>query len=550
MSDVFISYARSTEKQAEQVAEALRSLGYNIWRDDELPAHRAYTEVIEERLKAAKAVVVIWSAEAVKSQWVRAEADIAREAGTLVQLRVDGSTPPLPFNQIQCAELAGWNGDTGAPGWRKVVASVADLVGGTAAPTAGAPLPLPSKPSVAVMPFANLSGDPEQDYFADGMVEEIVAGLTRYRSIFVIASSSTFSFKGTTVSPQEVARQLGVRYLLQGSVRKAGGRVRIAVNLIDAADGAQIWADRFEDTVDDVFVLQDRVALSVAGVIEPAVKQAETRRALLRPTDSLGGYDLYLHALVHYRTQERDSTLRALDMLDRAIALDPAYGSALALAASCRSRLAARGWTDDASADRDRGVVLARQALLVGGDDPDVLVRAASVLSQDSGEDVSSLFDRAVALNPGSASARLLIGDHHLRAGNADLAAEHIEASMRLDPFSPSRPVQLGMLGTALFFQGRGAQAVAALREAALLIPNNPYIQILLTACYAQSGDEELAAQSLRRFRSLLPPEAPTTDAIQAQIKRNFRNPEQRRRLLDGIAAAEGKTPTDTRTIG
>src|SRR5580700_4210228 len=158
MSDVFISYARSTEKPAQAVADALRALGYSVWRDDELPAHRAYTEVIEERLRAAKAVVVIWSAEAVKSQWVRAEADIAREAGTLVQLRVDGSTPPLPFNQIQFAEL----------------------VGETAAPAAAAPLPLPSKPSVAVMPFANLSGDPEQDYFADGMVEEIAAALSRF----------------------------------------------------------------------------------------------------------------------------------------------------------------------------------------------------------------------------------------------------------------------------------------------------------------------------------------------------------------------------------
>ena len=190
MSDVFISYARSTEKQAEQVADALRALGYNIWRDDELPAHRAYTEVIEERLKAAKAVVVIWSAEAVKSQWVRAEADIAREAGTLVQLRVDGSTPPLPFNQIQCADMTGWAGDVNAPGWRKVAASVADLIGGSGAVpepgvtelVADAPLPLPTKPSVAVMPFANLSGDPEQDYFADGMVVEIAEALSRFRS--------------------------------------------------------------------------------------------------------------------------------------------------------------------------------------------------------------------------------------------------------------------------------------------------------------------------------------------------------------------------------
>src|SRR5579862_3762065 len=316
MSDIFISYARSTETQARQVAEALRGLGYNIWRDDELPAHRAYTEVIEERLRAAKAVVVIWSAEAVKSQWVRAEADIAREAGTLVQLRVDGSTPPLPFNQIQCADLAGWTGDANAPGWRKVVASIGDLVG-VAAPSAEAPPP-PSKPSIAVMPFANLSGDPEQDYFADGMVVEIVEALSRIRSIFVIASGSSLSFKGKGVAAQDAARQLGVRYVVEGSMRKAGGRVRIGVQLIDAADGAQIWTHRFEDTLEDVFALQDSVALAVAGKIEPTVQQAEIRRASARPTDNLSSYDLYLRALPLQRSFVRANILEALDLASRA----------------------------------------------------------------------------------------------------------------------------------------------------------------------------------------------------------------------------------------
>src|SRR5947208_1352645 len=176
-TDIFISYARSTAAQAQRVAEALRALGYRVWRDDELPAHRAYTEVIEERLKAAKAVVVIWSAEAVQSHWVQSEADTARTAHKLVQLTVDGARLPRPFDRIHCADLAGWSGDASAPGWRKVVASVAELAGTpglapTPGPAAEASLPLPSKPSIAVMPFANLSGDPEQDYFADGMVEE------------------------------------------------------------------------------------------------------------------------------------------------------------------------------------------------------------------------------------------------------------------------------------------------------------------------------------------------------------------------------------------
>src|SRR5579871_6751756 len=248
MSDVFISYARSTARQAQQVAEGLRSLGCSVWLDDALPAHRAYTDVIEERLKAAKAVVVVWSTEAAKSHWVRAEANTALEAGTLVQLSVDGAMPPMPFGQIQCADLAGWSGDAGAPGWRKVVDSVAELVGGAAAAVASVttePLARPSRPSIAVLPFANLSGDPEQAYFADGMVTEITNALSRFKSLFVIASSSALTFKGKGVGAQDAASQLGVRYVLEGSVRKAGSRVRIAVQLIDASDGAQIWTDRF-----------------------------------------------------------------------------------------------------------------------------------------------------------------------------------------------------------------------------------------------------------------------------------------------------------------
>ncbi len=269
MADIFISYARSTAKQAQAVAEALRSQGYGVWLDDAIPAHRAYADVIEEELKALTAVVV-WSADAVKSQWVQSEADHAREAGKLVQLNIDGALLPMPFDRIQCADLTGWTGDADAPGWRRVAASIATLTAGAAAAPPAAPVvkALPQgqlKPSIAVMPFANLSNDPEQDYFVDGVVEEIVSALSRFKSLFVTSAGDGLVSDGKAMSPQDAAHQLGVRYLLEGSVRKSGGRVRIAVHLVDASNGAEIWADRLDDTMEDVFALQDRVAARVAA---------------------------------------------------------------------------------------------------------------------------------------------------------------------------------------------------------------------------------------------------------------------------------------------
>ena len=282
MSDIFISYARSTERQAQMVAEALKTLGYGVWWDAELPAHRAYAEVIEERLKSAKAVVVIWSAEAAKSQWVRAEADMAREAGKLVQLRLDSAAPPLPFNQIQCANLDGWSGDLTAPGWQRVLAGVEALT--LPLPKAASGLvwvepALPDKPSIAVLPFTDLSQGDEADQFADGMTEEITNALSRIQALFVITSSSVSAYREGVRDLRKIARDLGVRYLLEGSVRVGQGRTRIVVKLIDASRGAQIWTERFDETSDDVFAIQDKVAISVAGVIDETLGAVEFLRA-------------------------------------------------------------------------------------------------------------------------------------------------------------------------------------------------------------------------------------------------------------------------------
>jgi len=212
--------------------------------------------------------------------------------------------------------------------------------------TAPAPLPIPDKPSIAVLPFQNMSGDPEQEYFADGMVEEIITALSRIRWLFVIARNSSFTYKGQSVTVRQVGRELGVRYVLEGSVRKGGNRVRITAQLIEAETGAHLWADRFDGSLEDVFDLHDEVAIDVAGVIEPALQAAEVRRAAARPTSDLTAYDLYLRALATFYPITRERLLEAWELLQQAIAVDRHCGPALSLAAMCQMRLFRENWTE------------------------------------------------------------------------------------------------------------------------------------------------------------------------------------------------------------
>jgi adenylate cyclase len=305
----------------------------------------------------------------------------------------------------------------------------------SAAPVGVEPtLELPDKPSIAVLPFQNMSCDPEQEYFADGMVEEIITALSKIRWLFVIARNSTFTYKGQAIDVKRVGRELGVRYVLEGSVRKGSGRVRIAGQLIDTATGAHLWADRFDGSLEDVFDLQDQVASSVAGVIEPALQAAETARSASRPTADLTAYDLYLRAypMLWMSAQVPE----ALRLLEQAITRDPRYGMALAWAAICCYRLLQDCRSADQRVERARGLDYAKRALEVAGDDPIILANAADALSF-FGEDIGAmlaLVDRALVLNPSYARGWHVSGVIRLRAGQPEIAIEHGEAALRLRP--------------------------------------------------------------------------------------------------------------------
>jgi len=394
-------------------------------------------------------------------------------------------------------------------------------------------LPLPDKPSIAVLPFTNMSGDPEQEYFADGMVEEIITALSRIHWLFVIARNSSFTYKGQIVDVKQVGRELGVRYVLEGSVRKAGGRVRISAQLIDATNGTHLWADRFDGSLEDVFELQDKVASSVAGVIEPTLQVAETARSAHRPTSDLTAYDLYLraHAMVLSSIRQAPQALR---LMEQAIACDPRYGPALAWAAVCCVRLLTDGRSDDSTVDAVKCADFARRALEVAGDDPSILANVALALAC-VGEDIGAtiaLVDRALVLNPNFARGWQVSGTLRMFAGQPDLAIEHVNVALRLSPRARSG-ASLEIIGAAHFYARRFDKAVPTLLLAMQEDPSNPQPYRYLAACYAHTGRLDDAQEIIKRLRAVTPIMVPNVTRL--------RNPEHRELFLSGLRLAAGE---------
>jgi adenylate cyclase len=327
----------------------------------------------------------------------------------------------------------------------------------------GAPLPLPDKPSLAVLPFQNMTGDAEQEYFVDGMVEEITTAIARLPWLFVIARNSAFTYKGKPVNVKRVAQELGVRYVLEGSVRKAGSRVRITGQLIDTTTGAHIWADRFDGGLDDIFELQDQVASNVAGAIEPKLRQSEIERASCKPTANLTAYDLYLRALALRYQYTEESMREAIALLQRALAIDPSYAPAAALIGSCRLNLRAHGLGKVSDAEVGEAVRLARRAIEAANNDPDALWMAAHTLAFFTGElaTAANLVDRALNLNPNSAHAWMVRGLVWNLQSQPDRAIPALEHGMRLSPLDPLGSRAFAMLTAAAHFHaGRYEPAI------------------------------------------------------------------------------------------
>jgi TolB-like protein len=323
-----------------------------------------------------------------------------------------------------------------------------------------------NKPSIAVLPFANLSGDPAQDYFSDGVVEEITTAIARLSWLFVIARNSSFTYKGKAVDVKQVGRELGVRYVLEGSVRKAGNQVRITGQLIDTSIGVQMWSDRIDGTLDDIFALQDRVASSVAGAIEPKLKLAEIERARAKPTNSLDAYDLYLRALAEFRKPNIDSCRIAIDLLRRSLGIDPSYAPASGLLAHVRRHQHVMGvrLSDEEIADAVRA---ARQAIEAGRDDPDALWMGGHTLALLAGDlaTAMSAIERATTLNPHCALAWWAKGSVNCFANRPDVAIASQQRALLLSPLDPMAYQFRHMLAFGLMLAGRYQEAMVCIDE-------------------------------------------------------------------------------------
>ncbi|WP_027133658.1 winged helix-turn-helix domain-containing tetratricopeptide repeat protein [Geminicoccus roseus] len=399
----------------------------------------------------------------------------------------------------------------------RFVGEVSEVVGGDGPGVPGgeadlpaepaAVLPLPDRPSIAVLPFVNLSGDPDQDYFADGVVEDIITALSHIRWLFVIARNSSFTYKNRAVDVRRVGRELGVRYVLEGSLRRTPGRVRITAQLIDATTGIHVSADRFDGTLDDIFELQDQVASSVVGAIARQLERAEIERARRKPTRSLDAYDYYLRGMAHLHQGSREDMDLALPLFRQAVQLDPGFASAYAMAAWCHFWRKVNGWMTDRERESAEGIRLARLAVELGRDDPVALTRSGHALGHLLGDldGGIALLDRALALDSNLAAAWFLGGFLRAWRGEPEDAIAHFSRAMRLSPLDPETYRMQAGMALAHLLAGRFDAASSWAEKAFRDLPSFLMVIGIIAASHALAGRSEEAERAMRRLRQLDP---------------------------------------------
>jgi len=368
------------------------------------------------------------------------------------------------------------------------------------------PAPMLDRPSIAILPFTNMSKDPEQEYFADGVVEDIIAAMSRFRSFFVIARNSTFVYKDRAVSVQQIGRELGVRYVLEGSVRRSGRRVRITAQLVDALTGVHLWAEHYDGVIEDVFDLQDLITASVVGAIQPSIRAAEIERARRKRPESLDAYDLVMQALPCVWSLEYEANREAARLLEKALRLDPTYPLALSLAAWCRGQRVVYNWSANIAEDKRETLRQAQVATALAPDDPFILtVLAAALTLTHEHPRAIAMLNRALELDPNSAWGWNRSGWLHNYQDDPEVAIQHFERSLRLSPFDPMAfNCDMG-IGCAHFIAKRYEQAAVWQEKALIAKPSAAWIHRTLAPAYALGGDIDKARESVAELLKSYP---------------------------------------------
>jgi adenylate cyclase len=471
VAKVFLSYAREDADAAKQLADCIGSAGHEVWWDRHIQGGSRFTNEIDRELKGAEAVVVLWSESSVESAWVQDEAAEGRDTGRLVPVTLAGSRPPLGFRQFHAIELGEWNASAAPANLDELLAAIGTTAGSTASP-AGEPAKAKSrehKASVCVLPFVNMSGDPEQEYFSDGITEDIITDLSKVSALSVVARNTAFMFKGQSIDIKEVARTLGVSHVLEGSVRKAGSRVRITAQLIDGAAGDHLWADRFDRELNDIFAIQDEISKAIVAALQLKLLPEEKKAIEARGTSSVEAYNLYLMARQQlidgaFGDPRRDETI--VRICQQATLLDPNYGQAWALMAFAQSEL--RFWH---------------------GKDAHALPAA----------------ERALAIDPNLAEVRCVKARYLEEEGRQEEANQEIQEALTLDPESWEVNREAARM---MFREGRIHEAVPYFEKAAALMGSDWHNPSMLMTCYHGAGDEEnlqrVARMTLERVQAAL----------------------------------------------
>ncbi len=401
MARLFLSYARTDVDRARQLAGLLGDSGHDVWWDRELHGGSRFATEIDKALQEAEAVVVLWSKSSLDSAWVQDEAAEGRDSGRLVPVVLDSSRPPLGFRQYQAISLADWNGSAPAE-MPELLRAIARTCGSDEAP-ASSPRPAAEaqpKHSICVLPFNNMSGDPEQEYFSDGITEDIITDLSKVSALFVIARNTAFTFKNQVMDVKDVAAALDVTHVLEGSVRKAGSRVRITAQLIDAKTGGHLWAERYDRELNDIFAIQDEISKAIVAALRVKLLPAEKKALENRGTASVDAYNIYLKARQYwisgtYGEISKEQTI--VRLCRQATALDPEYAQAWALMALAQAEL--RFW----HGLDDNPLPAAERALALNPDLPEARCVKARYLEQEGKVDEANQeVDKALALDPDS----------------------------------------------------------------------------------------------------------------------------------------------------